>query len=91
MGCATRIILGALHDSAAQIHVLQGRAVLQLLNTLSCSVSPKQLGIDISQVRVLNADLLDSTSQSLPTVADMMTRPGIRSEILLLPDQDADT
>lgn len=87
----TQIILGAWRDNAAQIHVLRDWEVLQLLNTLGRSDNPKSPEIDISQMRELEADLLDAMSQSLPTVADMMTRPGIRSEIMLLPDQNADT
>ncbi len=85
----TRIILGAWRDSAAQIHVLRDWELLQLLNTLGRSDSSGPLDGDISQMQALEADLLDAMSQSLPTVADMMTRPGIRSEIMLLPDQDA--
>lgn len=87
----TRIILGAWRDNAAQVHILRDWEVLQLLNTLGRSDSPKPPEIDISQMRALEADLLDAMSQSLPTVADMMTRPGIRSELMLLPDQGADT
>lgn len=87
----TQIILGAWRDKAAQIHVLRDWEVLQLLNTLGRLDNPKSPEIDISQMRALEADLLDAMSQSLPTVAEMMTRPGIRSEIMLLPDQNADT
>ena len=87
----TRIILGAWRDNAAQVHILRDWEVLQLLNTLGRSDSPKPPEIDISQMRALEANLLDAMSQSLPTVADMMTRPGIRSELMLLPDQGADT
>ncbi|WP_336977375.1 DEAD/DEAH box helicase [Altererythrobacter fulvus] len=87
----TRIILGAWRDNAAQVHILRDWEVLQLLNTLGRSDSPKPPEIDISQMRALEADLLDAMSQSLPTVADMMTRPGIRSELMLLTDQGADT
>lgn len=87
----TRIILGAWRDNAAQIHVLRDWEILQLLNTLGRSDNPKSPEIDIPQMRALEADLLDAMSQSLPTVADMMTRPGIRSEMMLLPDQGADT
>lgn len=85
----TRIVLGAWRDSAAQIHVLRDWEVLQLLNTLGRSDASGPLGIDISHMEALERDLLGAMSQSLPTVADMMTRPGIRSEIMLLPDQDA--
>lgn len=85
----TRIILGAWRDSAAQIHVLRDWEVLQLLNTLGRSDALGPPGVDISQMQALEVDLIEAMSQSLQTVADMMTRPGIRSEIMLLPDQDA--
>lgn len=37
------------------------------------------------------AAIQSALTKCLPTVADSMTRPGIRSEMMLLPDQNADT
>jgi SNF2 family DNA or RNA helicase len=87
----TRIVLGAWRDDAAEVHILRDWEVLRMLNGLGRSDSLKQPEIDILGMQALEVDLLNAMSQSLPTVADMMTRPGIRSEMMLMPDQNAST
>lgn len=82
----TRIVMGAWRDDQGETHVLRDWEVLQLLNTLGRSDNVEHPAIDGKQLKALEQDLLSVMSQSLITVADMMTRPKIRSEIMLLPE-----
>ena len=87
----TRIVLGAWRDHEGQTHVLRDWEVLQMLNTLGRADNPKPPSVNGEQLKALEVSLLSSMKASLPTIAEMMTRPGIRSEIMLLPDENAGT
>lgn len=87
----TRIVLGAWRDHEGQTHVLRDWEVLQMLNTLGRADNPKPPSVNGEQLKALEASLVSSMKASLPTIAEMMTRPGIRSEIMLLPDENAGT
>ena len=87
----TRIVLGAWRDHEGQTHVLRDWEVLQMLNTLGRADNPKPPSVNGEQLKALEASLRSSMKASLPTIAEMMTRPGIRSEIMLLPDENAGT
>ena len=83
----TRIMLGAWRDDAGHIHVLRDWELLQLLNSLGRSDNPKPSSFNSEDLKILQADLVTAMSRSLESVADMMTRPDIHSEIMLLPEQ----
>jgi len=81
----TRIVLGAWQDDLGTIHVLRDWQLLQMLNTLGKSDDLTRPEINKEQIKAYEIGLLDAVSNILPTVANMMTLPKVRSEILLLP------
>lgn len=83
-----RIVIGATRDDTGEAHVLRDWELLRILNTLGRSDHATLVGIDSDHLKALEADLLAAMAASVPGIADMMTRPGLCSEIMLLPDAE---
>jgi hypothetical protein len=82
----TRIVVGATRDDAGAIHVMRDWELLLALNALGRSDNPSPPKIDSAQLKDLQSELIAAMATSLDEIADMMTRPALRSEIFLLPD-----
>ncbi len=81
----TRIIAGAWRDEGGEVHVLRDWQLLQKLNSIGRSDSTL-LDFDPATLAALEATLRAGIADHLPDLAEMMTRPRVRSEILLIPE-----
>ena len=84
----SRIVMAAWRDDAGDIHVLRDWELLQLLNSVGRIDNASPMEMDGDQLEALEQVLCSAMYKSLPVIADMMTRPALRSEIMLLPDAD---
>lgn len=82
----TRIVIAAFKDEAGTIQVLRDWELLKLLNNLGRSDTVLPPAIDGNALRDLEAVLLDAMTKRVTQIADMMSRPGLRSEMMLLPE-----
>ena len=83
----TRIIIAATRvDDDSDIHVMRDWELLQLLNTLGRSDHSIPPALPDDKLKALEADLLSAMAEDLSSIAEMMTRPSLRSEIMLVPD-----
>ena len=83
----TKIVIGATRDDAGTIHVMRDWELLLALNALGRSDNPSPPSIDGAELEQLLLQLIAAMETSLAEIAEMMTRPALRSEIFLLPDQ----
>lgn len=82
----TRIVAGAWRDDSGKAHVLRDWQLLQRLNGLGRSDRAETSVWDSATLATLEADLRAAVTAQIADLADMMTRPRVRSEILLLPE-----
>lgn len=82
----TRIVMAAFKDEAGTIQVLRDWELLKLLNGLGRSDTATLPVVDGHALRQLEAELLMAMTERVPQIADMMIRPGLRSELMLLPE-----
>ncbi|OYY75030.1 MAG: hypothetical protein B7Y43_19290 [Sphingomonas sp. 28-62-20] len=82
----TRIVIAAFKDEAGSIQVLRDWELLKLLNNLGRSDTIMPPAIDGNALRDLEVVLLDAMTKRVTQIADMMSRPGLRSEMMLLPE-----
>ncbi len=82
----TRIVIAAFKDETGTIQVLRDWELLKLLNGLGRSdlFAPTFAGGE--KLRALQTELLASMAERLTEVAEMMSRPGLRNEMMLLPE-----
>lgn len=82
----TRLIVAAHSTRHGTIKVLRDWELLILLNQLGRSdQSTKQIA-DSSDLRLLAAQLMDAIKDQISPMANMMTRPRLRSEGMLVPE-----
>jgi len=84
----TRIVIGASRDDTGEVHVLRDWELLRLLNTLGRSDQATPPSVNSDQLKVLESNLFAAMKESLSAIAEMMTRPGLCSEIMLLPEAE---
>ena len=87
----TRIVIAAFKDEAGSIQVLRDWELLKLLNNLGRSDTILPPAIDGNALRDLEVVLLDAMTNRVTQIADMMSRPGLRSEMMLLPEYSPST
>lgn len=80
-----RIIVAARKDGAGTIRLLRDWELLRLLNGLGRSDDLDSPAIDAAGLKALENELLAALTGQLSDIADMMTRPTLRSEMMLLP------
>lgn len=66
--------------------MLRDWELLKLLNSLGRSDTTVPPAIEGHALRELEGGLLAVMTERVPQIADMMSRPGLRSEIMLLPE-----
>lgn len=82
----TRLVAGARKEGDGGISVLRDWEVLRELNLLGRSDAPNTSAIDLVGLRALEKDFLAAIQAQVPAIAEMLTRPRLRSEALLLPE-----
>lgn len=82
----TRIVVAAYKDTSGKISILRDWELIKLMNNLGRVDYPDSVTIDCARFQSLETELLTAVEGRLSDIAEMMIRPGLRSEIMLLPD-----
>jgi SNF2 family DNA or RNA helicase len=80
----TRLVAGARKEEDGSISVLRDWELLRELNNLGRS-DTKDMPADNSMLELVE-ELLDAIKKQIPDIAEMLTKPRLRGEVLLLPD-----
>lgn len=80
----SRLVIGAYRDASGEAHVLRDWELLLHLNTLGRSDNQPAQKPDVAGLLVLQRELLEEMKKSLSAIGEMMSRPALRSEILLI-------
>lgn len=82
----TRIVIAAYKGENGEIFILRDWEFLKLLNNLGRSDHAEIEINDCAAIQSLERELLAAMEGRFKVIADMMTRPALRSEMMLLPD-----
>ncbi len=82
----TRLVVAAHSTQHGAIKVLRDWELLVLLNQLGRSDTLSKRIADLSGLRVLAGELIEAINDQISSLADMMTRPRLRSECMLVPE-----